>query len=211
MKKVLLIMLSVLFLFTVSSAKTVKFKKIKTLSSTSWKLTDFQNETLIYQYIGSKTLGEITLNFAKKENLVSGFSGVNTYSTNYTLKMDDVSISRIGSTKKAGPKELMDFVCSRPSLHLLPEIVKMTMSMKKKAYQLVELTSNWSNDFGDALQTGIPKPFTFKEKTLMEELEITEADLKNKSVAASVKDLENWNKEDTYKEAINVTKQLIKL
>ena len=45
----------------------------------------------------------------------------------------------------------------------------------------------------------------------MEELEITEADLKNKSVAASVKDLENWNKEDTYKEAINVTKQLIKL
>ena len=109
------------------------------------------------------------------------------------------------------PKELMDFVCSRPSLHLLPELVRMTMSMKKKAYQLVELTSNWSNDFGDALQTGTPKPFTFKEKTLMEELEITEADLKNKSVAASVKDLENWKKEDTYKEAVNVTKQLIKL
>ena len=109
------------------------------------------------------------------------------------------------------PKELMDFVCSRPSLHLIPEIIKMTMTMNNKAYQLIELTSEWSNDFGDALQTGTPKPFTFKEKTLMEELEITEADLKNKSVAASVKDLENWNKEDTYREAINVTKQLIKL
>ena len=56
----------------------------------------------------------------------------------------------------------------------------------------------------------IPRERYIKEKTLMEELEITEADLKNKSVAASVKDLENWNKKDTYKEAINVTKQLIK-
>ena len=58
------------------------------------------------------------------------------------------------------PKELMDFVCSRPSLHLLPELVKMTMSMKKKAYQLVKLTPNWSKELRDTIQTGTPKPIT---------------------------------------------------
>ena len=108
MKKVLLIMLSVLFLFTVSSAKTAKFKKIKTLSSTSWKLTDFQNETLIYQYIGSKTLGEITLNFAKKENLVSGFSGVNTYSGNFEINGENITFSNLASTKLYGPRNVME-------------------------------------------------------------------------------------------------------
>ena len=108
MKKVLLIMLSVLFLFTVSSAKTTKFKKIKTLSSTSWKLTDFQNETLIYQYIGSKTLGEITLSFAKKENLISGFSGVNTYSGNFEINGENITFSNLASTKLYGPRNVME-------------------------------------------------------------------------------------------------------
>ena len=108
MKKVLLIMLSVLFLFTVSSAKTAKFKKIKTLSSTSWKLTDFQNETLIYQYKKKKTLGEITLNFAKKENLVSGFSGVNTYSGNFEINGENITFSNLASTKLYGPRNVME-------------------------------------------------------------------------------------------------------
>jgi heat shock protein HslJ len=120
MKKVLLIMLSVLFLFTVSSAKTTKFKKIKTLSSTSWKLTDFQNETLVFQYIGSKTLGEITLNFSKKENLISGFSGVNTYSGNFEINGENITFSNLASTKLYGPRNVMDQ--EYKYLTVLPEV-----------------------------------------------------------------------------------------
>ena len=109
------------------------------------------------------------------------------------------------------PKELMNFVCSRPSLHLLPELIKMTMAMKDNSYQLVELTSDWSNNFGNVLQTGIPKHFTFKEKTLLEELELTEGDLNNADIKKVVTDLENWENKETYTEALRITKKLAKL
>lgn len=109
------------------------------------------------------------------------------------------------------PKELMDFVCSRPSLHLLPEIIKMSMTMNSKSYQLVELTSEWSNDFGDVLKTGKPKPFIFKRKTLLEELELTEDDLNNEDIKKTVTDLENWKNEETYQKAMKISKELIKL
>lgn len=109
------------------------------------------------------------------------------------------------------PKELMDFVCSRPSFHLLPELIKMTMAMKDNSYQLIELTSGWSNNFGNVLQTGTPKPFTFKEKTLLEELELTEGDLNNTDIKKVVTDLENWENKETYSEALRITKELAKL
>lgn len=120
MKKVLLIILSMLCLFTLSPAKTIKFKKIKNLSSTSWKLTDFQNETLALQHIGSKSLGEITIEFPKKGNLVSGNSGVNTYNGNYEAKDGTITFNNIASSKVYGPRNIMEQ--EYKYLSILPDI-----------------------------------------------------------------------------------------
>lgn len=121
MKKVLLIILSMLFLFTLSSAKPTKFKKIKNLSSTSWKLTDFQNETLALQHIGSKSLGEITIEFAKKGGLISGNSGVNTYNGNYEINENAITFNNIASSKVYGPRNIMEQ--EYKYLSILPDIV----------------------------------------------------------------------------------------
>ena len=83
--------------------------------------------------------------------------------------------------------------------------------MNNKAYQLIELTSEWSNDFGDVLKTGKPKPFVFKQKTLLEELELTEDDLNNEDIKKAVTELENWKNKETYTEALRITKELAKL
>ena len=120
MKKGLLIIFSFLFLFVLTTAKTTKFKKIKNLSSTEWKLTDFQNETLAFQHIGSKTLGEITISFSKKGNLISGFSGINTYTGNYEVKDETITFANLGSTKIYGPRNILDQ--EYKYLSLLPEI-----------------------------------------------------------------------------------------
>ena len=61
------------------------------------------------------------------------------------------------------------------------------------------------------MQTGTPKPFTFKEKTLLEELELTEGDLNNDDIKKVVTDLENWKNKETYTEALRITKELAKL
>ena len=69
------------------------------MAKTTWRL----------EYISGNTTSGKNITLDISGDRINGFSGVNTYSASYTVKMDDVSISRIGSTKKAGPKELMDF------------------------------------------------------------------------------------------------------
>ena len=109
------------------------------------------------------------------------------------------------------PKELMDYVASRPVYHMIGAIVDKTMELKEDNYQLIKLTSEWSNDFGSIQQTGISKPFVFKEKTLLEELELTEADLNNADIKKVVEDLENWGNKGTYAECFRITKELVGL
>ena len=108
MKKALLLVMSMLLLFTVSSAKPAKFKNIKNLNSTSWKLVDFQDEELISQYVGAKSLGIITLDFAKKESTISGNSGINTYNGTYEINGENITFSGLVSTQLYGPRNIME-------------------------------------------------------------------------------------------------------
>ena len=120
MKKVLLVIISMLLLFTISSAKTTKMKNIKNLTSTSWKLVEFQNVELVSQYIGSKSLGVITLDFSKKGSTVSGNSGINTYNGAYEVNGENITFSGLASTQLYGPRNIMEQ--EYKYLNILPNI-----------------------------------------------------------------------------------------
>ena len=121
MKKVLLVVMSML-LFTAfsASAKPTKFKNIKNLNSTSWKLVDFQNEELVSQHIGAKSLGIITLDFSKKGSTVSGHSGINTYNGAYEVNGENITFSGLTSTQLYGPRNIMEQ--EYKYLNILPNI-----------------------------------------------------------------------------------------
>ena len=120
MKKVLLVIISMLLLFTISSAKTTKMKNIKNLTSTSWKLVEFQNVELVSQYIGSKSLGVITLDFSKKGSVASGNSGINTYTGSYVVNGENITFSELTSTQLYGPWNIMEQ--EYKYLNILPNI-----------------------------------------------------------------------------------------
>lgn len=120
MKKVLLVIISMLLLFTISSAKTTKMKKIKNLTSTSWKLVEFQDIELVSQYIGSKSLGKITLDFSKKGSVTSGNSGINTYTGSYVVNGENITFSELTSTQLYGPRNIMEQ--EYKYLNILPNI-----------------------------------------------------------------------------------------
>ncbi|MBP9477606.1 MAG: META domain-containing protein [Sebaldella sp.] len=120
MKKVLLVIISMLLLFTISSAKTTKMKNIKNLTSTSWKLVEFQNVELVSQYIGSKSLGVITLDFSKKGSVASGNSGINTYTGSYVVNGENITFSELTSTQLYGPRNIMEQ--EYKYLNILPNI-----------------------------------------------------------------------------------------
>ena len=109
-----------LLLFTISSAKTTKMKNIKNLTSTSWKLVEFQNVELVSQYIGSKSLGVITLDFSKKGSTVSGNSGINTYNGAYEVNGENITFSGLASTQLYGPRNIMEQ--EYKYLNILPNI-----------------------------------------------------------------------------------------
>lgn len=69
------------------------------MAKTTWRL----------EYISGNIANDKNVTLDIIGNRMSGFSGVNTYTANYTVKNGNVSISKIGSTRKAGPRELMDF------------------------------------------------------------------------------------------------------
>ena len=120
MKKVLLVIISMLLLFTISSSKTTKMKNIKNLTSTSWKLVEFQNVELVSQYIGSKSLGVITLDFSKKGSVASGNSGINTYTGSYVVNGENITFSELTSTQLYGPRNIMEQ--EYKYLNILPNI-----------------------------------------------------------------------------------------
>ena len=120
MQKVLLVIISMLLLFTISSAKTTKMKNIKNLTSTSWKLVEFQNVELVSQYIGSKSLGVITLDFSKKGSVASGNSGINTYTGSYVVNGENITFSELTSTQLYGPRNIMEQ--EYKYLNILPNI-----------------------------------------------------------------------------------------
>ena len=120
MKKVLLVIISMLLLFTISSAKRKKMKNIKNLTSTSWKLVEFQNVELVSQYIGSKSLGVITLDFSKKGSVASGNSGINTYTGSYVVNGENITFSELTSTQLYGPRNIMEQ--EYKYLNILPNI-----------------------------------------------------------------------------------------
>ena len=120
MKKVLLVIISMLLLFTISSAKTTKMKNIKNLTSTSWKLVEFQNVELDSEYIGSRSLGVITLDFSKKGSVASGNSGINTYTGSYVVNGENITFSELTSTQLYGPRNIMEQ--EYKYLNILPNI-----------------------------------------------------------------------------------------
>ena len=141
MKKILFIIITSLLLFTTSfSAKPKKFKDIKTLYSTSWKLVKFDEEILVTQYIGSRRLGEITLIFPKKGAAITGNSGVNTYYGDFGIEGENISFSNISATEGTGPRNVMDQ--EYRYLNVLGQIVSYKISDKTT---LILTTSDGKN------------------------------------------------------------------
>ena len=78
------------------------FKKLdlsKKLKNTKWKLIEMGQTSF------PEKEGEITISFA--ENKINGNSGINNYFGNCEIKNDSIKIGPVGSTKMAGPENLM--------------------------------------------------------------------------------------------------------
>lgn len=71
----------------------------KKLKNTKWKLLEMGQTTL------PEKDGEITISF--DENKVNGNSGVNNYFGSYEIKNNSIKIGPVGSTRMAGPENLM--------------------------------------------------------------------------------------------------------
>ena len=69
------------------------------LKNTKWKLLEMGQTTL------PEKDGEITISFA--ENKVNGNSGVNNYFGSFEIKNNSIKIGPVGSTRMAGPENLM--------------------------------------------------------------------------------------------------------
>ena len=71
----------------------------KKLKNTKWKLLEMGQTTL------PEKDGEITISF--DENKVNGNAGVNNYFGSFEIKNDSIKIGPVGSTRMAGPENLM--------------------------------------------------------------------------------------------------------
>ncbi len=103
MKKtfVLFGILTVFLLSCISlSAKTKK--KIINLNETSWELSQIIKRGKEQEFPQN---ANITINFA--DNKINGHSGVNNYFGSFEIKNNSIKIGPVGSTRMAGPENLM--------------------------------------------------------------------------------------------------------
>ena len=100
------------------------FKKLdlsKKLKNTKWKLVEMGQTSF------PEKEREIKISFA--ENKISGNSGINNYFGNCEIKNDSIKIGPVGSTKIAGPENLMKI--EREFLKLLENSKKIKLSNQK--------------------------------------------------------------------------------
>ena len=97
----------------------------KQLQDTSWKLLNMDGKDI--SKLISKNENNITLSF--DENRINGNSGVNDYFGNYEITNDDIKFASLGSTRMAGPENLMKI--ESEFLELLRNSKKIKLSNQK--------------------------------------------------------------------------------
>ena len=114
---------------TLSNKKEVWTFKILTLNkklkNTSWKLLNMDGKDV--SKLISKNENNITLSF--NENGINGNSGINNYFGDYEIVNNNIKIGPLGSTRMAGPENLMKV--EREFLELLGNSKKVKLSDQK--------------------------------------------------------------------------------
>ena len=114
---------------TLSNKKEVWTFKVLTLNkklkNTSWKLLNMDGKDV--SKLISKNENNITLSF--NENGINGNSGINNYFGDYEIVNNNIKIGPLGSTRMAGPENLMKV--EREFLELLENSKKVKLSDQK--------------------------------------------------------------------------------
>ena len=114
---------------TLSNKKEVWTFKVLTLNkklkNTSWKLLNRDGQDISKSI--SKNDNNITLSF--NENGINGNSGINNYFGDYEIVNNNIKVGPLGSTKMAGPENLMKV--EREFLELLENSKKVKLSDQK--------------------------------------------------------------------------------
>jgi len=114
---------------TLSNKKEVWTFKVLTLNkklkNTSWKLLNMDGKDV--SKLISKNENNITLSF--NENGINGNSGINNYFGDYEIVNNNIKIGPLGSTRMAGPENLMKV--EREFLELLGNSKKVKLSDQK--------------------------------------------------------------------------------
>lgn len=97
----------------------------KKLQNTSWKLLNMDGKDV--SKLISKNENNITLSF--NENGINGNSGINNYFGDYEIVNNNIKVGPLGSTKMAGPENLMRV--EREFLELLENSKKVKLSDQK--------------------------------------------------------------------------------
>ena len=97
----------------------------KKLKNTSWKLLNMDGKDV--SKLISKNENNITLSF--NENGINGNSGINNYFGDYEIVNNNIKIGPLGSTRMAGPENLMKV--EREFLELLGNSKKVKLSDQK--------------------------------------------------------------------------------
>lgn len=114
---------------TLSNKKEVWTFKVltldKKLKNTSWKLLNMDGKDV--SKLISKNDNNITLSF--NENGINGNSGINNYFGDYEIVNNNIKVGPLGSTRMAGPENLMKV--EREFLELLGNSKKVKLSGQK--------------------------------------------------------------------------------
>ena len=114
---------------TLSNKKEVWTFKVLTLNkklkNTSWKLLNMDGKDI--SKLISKNDNNITLSF--NENGINGNSGINNYFGDYEIVNNNIKVGPLGSTRMAGPENLMKV--EREFLELLGNSKKVKLSDQK--------------------------------------------------------------------------------
>ena len=114
---------------TLSNKKEVWTFKVLTLNkklkNTSWKLLNMDGKDVSKSI--SKNENNITLSF--NENGINGNSGINNYFGDYEIVNNNIKVGPLGSTRMAGPENLMKV--EREFLELLGNSKKVKLSDQK--------------------------------------------------------------------------------
>lgn len=114
---------------TLSNKKEVWTFKVLTLNkklkNTSWKLLNMDGKDV--SKLISKNENNITLSF--NENGINGNSGINNYFGDYEIVNNNIKVGPLGSTRMAGPENLMKV--EREFLELLGNSKKVKLSDQK--------------------------------------------------------------------------------